>query len=137
MKHQLPNDCYTICKTTEQCRELFEWAKANGIKTSFDELEREDYKEYYLLLLSYCDYYGLVADGSNCVESLQADNTFMPLAEFIARLKGEYVEGKTITLTQKQFKLLKKVLNYASAYNNLTHKEAGELELISEQLNNQ
>ena len=132
MKHQLIPNTYAICESTEQCKELFELAKRKGIKTHFDPIDDSQYATYDLRLLSFNEEYGLVADGYNCQESLSMDNTFIDLPEFTARLKGEWVEGKTVTLSDGTWMMLLSALD-ASEVNDYSDV----ISEIKEQLNNQ
>ena len=85
-EHQLPNNCYTICTSTEQCKELFDWAKANGVETKYDNYEDENCLAYEDALIT------------TIVEDCVKDGfTFMPLAEFISKLKGEWEQPNEVT----------------------------------------
>jgi hypothetical protein len=85
-EHQLPNNCYTICESTEQCKQLFDWAKANEIETMYDNYEDENCLAYEDALIT--------TTVEDCIED---GSTFMPLSEFITKLKGEPLESKTYT----------------------------------------
>ena len=101
MKHQLKPNTYTICESTEQYKELFEWAKANGVKTDGLSTKVPNVLDW--------------ADGELCawhsVQTAKVTSSFIPLPEFIARLKGEWVEGKTVTLSDKDWTRLDGILN--------------------------
>lgn len=127
--HQLIPNTYTICESPEQCKELFEWAKANGIACESIGWLDEHGGDTMLLFDSdlWCFKIGYTP----------AREKFIPLPEFISRLKGEYEEGFNLSLTKEQYNVLKKSLRHVIAYNCLTNKEAGQLALISEQLNKQ
>lgn len=105
MAHQLKPNTYTICESTEQCKELFEWAKANGIETYARCKDGET-------ILSFDEVGELVAEDSIAIQDLnQEGSTFMPLHEFISRLKGEWVESKAVTLSDKEWDELMPILN--------------------------
>lgn len=121
MTHQLKPNTYTICESTEQCKELFEWANNNGVLT----YATCDNNETVLLFSNDFD---LIADRQNAIQSLDKTYFFIPLPEFISRLKGEWVEGKTVTLSDKEWDELMPILNsYAPL----------KADKIYEQLNNQ
>lgn len=129
MKHQLKPNTYAICESTEQCKELFEWAKANGLGIF------EDYIEDETIVAIDCN--GCVATYQNDIdEDLSFWSKFepMPLPEFIARLKGEWVEGKTVTLSQKDWTRLDGILNGERFDDDYVE---GLQAKIKEQLNNQ
>lgn len=126
MKHQLIPNTYTICESTEQCKELFEWAKANGVKTYMDSNAGET-------VLSFggaeCTPKELVADLPHTPKYFEEDGViFMPLPEFISRLKGEWVEGISITLPKDVWEEIWQDALLDNGYTELADK-------IKEQLN--
>lgn len=127
MKHQLQPNTYTICESTEQCKELFECAKANSFIPIFD-----GYRDGEIIL--YIDDKGEI---TSCIEPFDIEYEFddfkqIPLPEFIARLKGEWVEGKTVTLSEEQWH---NVFSCLDCHDNNDMKAI--LANIYEQLNNQ
>jgi hypothetical protein len=131
-EHQLPNNCYTICKSTGQCKELFDWAKANGVETKYDNYEDENCLAYYTPDLT-------TAIVKDCIED---GLTFMPLAEFITKLKGEWEQPNEVSvkLPKKDWEIVYKCLiaiieepeNWQGV-----EDEKRILESIKEQLNQQ
>lgn len=93
MKHQLEPNTYTICESTTQCKELFEWAKANGVKIPYYSYQ----KEHIVISHFYDTYFEKDVLATYYGELTCAGETFIPLPEFISRLKGEWVESKTYT----------------------------------------
>lgn len=91
MKNQLKPNTYTICESTEQCKELFEWADANGIAENEYETREK--------ILVVEDNYRI---WSSRYEGRERSYTFMPLPEFIARLKSKWVEGNTLQSIQDE-----------------------------------
>ena len=85
-EHQLPNNFYTICESTKQCKELFDWAKANGVQTKYDNYEDENCLAYQDALIT-----SIVED---CIKD---GFIFMPLDEFIAKLKGKWEQPNEVT----------------------------------------
>jgi hypothetical protein len=85
-EHQLLNNCYTICESTKQCKELFDWAKANGVQTKYDNYEDENCLAYQDALIT-----SIVED---CIKD---GFIFMPLDEFIAKLKGKWEQPNEVT----------------------------------------
>ena len=82
-KHQLIPNTYTICESTEQCKELFEWARLNNVET-YAECENGE------LILSFSVDKDLIADFIDSKESLEITYFFIPLPEFISRLQGKW-----------------------------------------------
>lgn len=125
MKNQLKPNTYTICETTEQCKELFEWAKANGL-TNCDF-------ENGSVILHYSDGRKIYDDRMRYIHAYKEKNIpLIPLPEFIARLKGEWVEGKTVTLNDGTWSMLLSALdaNEVNDYSDVINE-------IKEQLNKQ
>jgi hypothetical protein len=85
MKHQLIPNTYTICESPEQCKELFEWAKNNGLNTYSTSDNGE-------LVLSFSDFFFVIADNKKAISSLDKTYFAIPLPEFIARLKGNFIK---------------------------------------------
>lgn len=85
MRHQLQPNTYTVCESTEQCKELFDLAKANGLTGQYEYVNRET-------IISFED--DLIITDSTRFEKAYTDpvngSTFIPLPEFISRLKGEW-----------------------------------------------
>jgi phosphoribosyl-ATP pyrophosphohydrolase len=90
-EHQLPNNCYTICESTEQCKQLFDWAKANEIETMYDNYEDENCLAYEDALIT--------TTVEDCIED---GSTFMPLAEFISKLQGNWEQPNEVTMQSLQ-----------------------------------
>jgi hypothetical protein len=86
-EHQLPNNCYTICESTEQCKQLFDWAKANEIETMYDNYEDENCLAYEDALIT--------TTVEDCIED---GSTFMPLAEFISKLQGKWEQPNEVSI---------------------------------------
>ena len=64
-------------------------------------------------------------------------DVLIPLTEFISRLKGEWVEGKTVTLTHKLMAELIYLLQDETEKQDGNKYAAKILSTIKEQLNNQ
>lgn len=133
MKHQLKPSTYTICESTEQCKELFEWADKKGlINSGAFYLKGEDmlYIDKDGLLYSCC--LARYLDPANKPKQTLKK---IPLPEFISRLKGEW-DGKTVTLSEKLMTELKNLLQDEAECGG--NEYAAEiLSTIKEQLNNQ
>lgn len=89
MTRQLQPNTYTVCESTEQCKELFEWAKSNGVRTS-GSLPYIDGDLYLCAEVSLHGVSFLMTLNQEDVGS-----TFIPLTEFISRLKGEWVNNES------------------------------------------
>jgi len=120
--NQLKPNTYTICETTQQCKELFDWANNNGVSTYATCDNNET-------VLSFSDDFELISDKQNAIQSLDKTYFFIPLYQFTARLKGEWIEGKTVTLSIEDWET---VVNCLYGWN--MPKLAAN---IDEQLNNQ
>lgn len=123
MKNQLKPNTYTICESTEQCKELVKFAKSNGFHNDLFGYDYGDMEIAYGTKTTLS-----VRDGM----SKQNGRVFMPLPEFIARLKGEWVEGKTVTLSDGTWSMLLSALdaNEVNDYSDVINE-------IKEQLNKQ
>jgi len=81
MHTKLEDKTYTVCDSQEQCKELFEWAKANGIKT-FSIYRAEEQ------MLVYTIESGLFSDYEQTEHVVSLHYQKLPLFDFISRLKG-------------------------------------------------
>jgi hypothetical protein len=87
MKHQLIPNSYTVCESTEQCKELFEWAKNNGIDTYMQRTNAD-------IVISCNGNMEIVSFMDDTDIDVEFWSTFnlVPLPEFIARLKGNFIK---------------------------------------------
>lgn len=85
MKHQLQPNTYTICENPEQCKELFDWAKENGVST-YMHISSDD------TIISFNSKSEIVSFINDTDKDIEFWTTFkqIPLPEFIARLKGTF-----------------------------------------------
>jgi hypothetical protein len=78
-KHQLIPNTYTICESTEQCKELFDLAKANGIRTRYSYFSPEKVLQFN----------GNTLLSSEACE-MDIKDIQIPLPEFISRLQCKW-----------------------------------------------
>lgn len=84
-EHQLIPNTYTICDSTEQCKELFELAKKLGITSINSEHEDGD-----IVIASCHDNWMDGGIGVWTCEEMNLEYIFIPLPDFISRLQGKW-----------------------------------------------
>lgn len=132
-KHQLIPNTYTICKSTEQCKELFELANSKGIVNFDMPYYKGETHIAFMDSVVHTNKFGILFENGGVL---------IPLDEFISRLQGKWEQPNELSVKLPNndweivYKCLIAIIEEPENWKGVKDEER-ILESIKEQLNQQ